>query len=274
MGAAEIKKETDAQRAGARRVSQEEKKGKSAEPAGRVEDMQIPAPVSQGGAWVTRFSMRPQGEAPRHRSSRFELRGRPQEPKMPVTCFLARSRTPGVGAGAAWAFSRKARNRARNALHGNGPGGRADAQPLPQKKAAVTTKPSGPWTSVTAGNRVRSLLDLQTVGWLRREDWSLPQELGDTYEISVYDTRLEPGDLLALAAELGAPSRKVIGGDALTNPTLEYAEALGQRVRRWGGVVGPEHLLAPPRPHLNQWVERVQQQLPLEAPGTTITLLC
>ena len=66
------------------------------------------------------------------------------------------------------------------------------------------------------------------------------------------------------------------GGDFLTKPLRDDGAALdSRRLQRWGPA-GPDpyHLFVPPRPHLAEWLQRCQRQLPLEAPGTVITVCC
>ena len=105
-----------------------------------------------------------------------------------------------------------------------------------------------------------------------------PPPIPAEYPLRVYDTRLEPRWLHTLIDEVGpAPlPTHVIGGDFLTNPHLDDGAALHPgRLSRWGPAGdAPYHLLIPPRPHLSSWLQRCLQQLPMEAPGTHITVCC
>lgn len=174
---------------------------------------------------------------------------------MPGWRFIPRCRLPPV---AVWYISRRCRNRATHALHGNGP-------------------PARGWQAVGGrGGEAHWLQQPQQAGKLRHAGWTLPQEVKDDYLLRVYDTRVQPAWLRQLAEEASGVKReatRVIGGDFLTDTTVEDPEALTSDIHRWGPAGdGPYHLLVPPRPHLATWAERCAIQMKVEAPGTICTL--
>ena len=64
----------------------------------------------------------------------------------------------------------------------------------------------------------------------------------------------------------------VVGGDFLTRPHKEDAEALHPTdLRRWGpeGDV-PYRLVVPPRAHLAAWAQRCAGQMKMEAAGSVL----
>ena len=82
----------------------------------------------------------------------------------------------------------------------------------------------------------------------------MSSEVSAEYMLRVYDTRLEDKWLADLASELVGidVDSYVVGGDFLTKPRVEDAEAFhAPPLHRWGPAGdGPYHLLVPPRPHL------------------------
>ena len=164
-----------------------------------------------------------------------------------------------------WALSRRARNRLLHALNGNVARG-----PRPGGSGAT----SGP-----KGLTPRQLQDPQSVGSLRAAGWSLPPELGKDVLLRVYDTRVDEAYLRDLALEAlpaGPPDVLFVGGDFMSTSRCLDAEALDPTgLKRWGpqGASG-YHLLIPPRPHQGEWLRRACDQLPLEAPGSVVTVCC
>jgi hypothetical protein len=123
----------------------------------------------------------------------------------------------------------------------------------------------------------RVLRELQPVAKLREAGWQLPATVPSSQLVRVMDTRLDPvwRARLVQALGLGIPTEGVytVGGDFATQPYRDDAEALGERLTRWGpGRSGPYHLVVPPRPHVSRWLERARQQLPLEDAGAAITV--
>ena len=161
-----------------------------------------------------------------------------------------------------WAVSRRARNRHMHALHGNGP----------PKKGGPTSAPpgGGRWhTNRPPRLQPRQLQELQTAGTLRADGWALPATVGSTQPVRVYDTRLAPGWLRAVAPDLRSPGDPenlvIVGGDFLSSPDVLDAEALQQeRLQRWGPS-GPCHIFIPPRPHLQSWVDRLLLQVEVDS---------
>ena len=158
---------------------------------------------------------------------------------------------------ALWAMSRRRRNKLMHMLNGN----------------------TAPWARVgRPPGEARLLQELQPVGKLRAAGWTIPPEVGDGYQLRVYDERIWPDWLQGLAAEVGGgpglPSY-MVGGDFLTQPHLEDAAALHPtELRRWGpGGDAPYRLVVPPRPHVAAWVQRCAAQMRMEAPGTVL-LMC
>lgn len=156
-----------------------------------------------------------------------------------------------------WAPSRRLRNRAVHALHGNGPRDRG-------------------WEAGgRRGGDLHWLQQPQTVGALRAAGWVLPSTVPDEHLLRVYDTRLQPDWLRGLVIEAGGLSDaiRIIGGDVLTTPDLDDAQALAVDVRPWGRERdGACHLVVPPRPHLEEWARRISLQMPIENAGTICTL--
>jgi len=158
-----------------------------------------------------------------------------------------------------WALSGKKRNARQHAQNGNVPG---------------STTTTG-WQRVVGG-RTLNLREPVEVRRLRECGWKIPVEEAADSMVRVYDTRVEPGWLAAVAAEAGGPAvvglkQLIIGGDFLTKPYKNDTEALGGRTR-WG-LDKAVHLLVPPRPHLAVWLQRVQKQVAVEAAGTVVTLV-
>ena len=121
----------------------------------------------------------------------------------------------------------------------------------------------------------RELMEPLVASKLRLAGWKLPGAVPDTYVLRVYDSRLDMTWLRQLLGETGLGSQLfVVGGDFMTTPYREDAVALQSgRLERWGPPGdGPYHLVVPPRPHLAVWMQRVRQQLAMEAPGTWVTL--
>ena len=125
---------------------------------------------------------------------------------------------------------------------------------------------------------VRELKEPMLVSKLRAAGWALPPELPQDYSLRVYDLRLELEWLRRLLPELGlaAGTPYLIGGDFLQSPYKEDAVALQSgRLLRWGPDGSDQyHLVVPPRPHMSVWLQRARQQLPLESPGTWISVCC
>jgi hypothetical protein len=92
---------------------------------------------------------------------------------------LAGKRDDVVMLAAAWAQSRRQRNRAMHALHGNG---------------------GPPWQRVgrTTGE-ARLLQELHPVSKLRAAGWRIAEEVPDSYLLRVYDTRIDPQWLQTLS---------------------------------------------------------------------------
>ena len=128
----------------------------------------------------------------------------------------------------------------------------------------------------TSRLNARQLQEPQTLGVLRAAGWQLPPDRPDTELLRVYDTRLEATWLRGVLAEMELGLDKIVrvGGDFLTAPHLEEQMALHPgRLQRWGPPgAGPYHLVVPPRPHVESWMRRVRQQLPLEASGTWVSI--
>ena len=126
----------------------------------------------------------------------------------------------------------------------------------------------------------RSLRELQSAAKMRAAGWDLPGRLPGDYLLRVHDVRLEPDWLDGLMQEVHgsvtAARRVVVGGDFLTRPGLEDAEALDpKRLQRWGPTGDGSYLLVvPPRPHLERWLERSKQQLWVEASAALCSVLC
>ena len=166
--------------------------------------------------------------------------------------------------GRQWSLSRRRRNRLLHALNGNGPPAAGRGGPSTGRQVTLTP---------------RDLQELQPAGKLRAAGWELPRTISDDYLVRVYDTRVEPGYLLGLGADLGLTGEDsifVVGGDFMTQTFKEDHVALcPTALRRWG----PEgdhfyHLLVPPRPHLAEWFGRARQQLAVESPGAWISICC
>ena len=161
-----------------------------------------------------------------------------------------------------WATSRRTRNRRVHALNGNGPPekggpGRAGAR---QPKLAA-----------------RALQDLQLAGALRADGWELPASVKADHAVRVYDTRLDGMWLQTLVRDIraaGDPDNVVlVGGDFVTSPAIEDSVALHpDRLRRWGPR-GPCHIVIPPRPHVQRWVDRLLLQVDVEDDHAVFTLL-
>ena len=158
---------------------------------------------------------------------------------------------PGV-----WSMSRRRRNKAMHALHGNG---------------------GPPWQTVGRPlGEARLLQDQHPVSKLRGAGWQIPAEVPDTYLLRVYDTRLAPEWLQTLSHELcgGPEAGYIVGGDFLSRPYVEDSVALHPtELRRWG----PEgqaayRLIIPPRPHVAAWAQRCVSQMQIEAPDTVCTM--
>ena len=163
-----------------------------------------------------------------------------------------------------WTLSRRRRNQLQHALHGNGP-------PSADEEA---------WRTVGRPKlSARDLQELQPAGKLRSAGWVLPESVPADYLVRVYDTRLEPKYLKDLIPELGVISTGtavVIGGDFISQPLREDAEALNPlALRRWGPPGDAAYtMLVQPRPHLAEWFGRARQQLAVEAPGSWISVCC
>jgi hypothetical protein len=136
----------------------------------------------------------------------------------------------------------------------------------------------------TAGARPlepRKLQEEQTAATLRAAGWTLPGGVKPEARVRVYDTRLDPAWLQRLRPELGhalPEELATVGGDFLTEPRplCEDTAALDPlRLRPWAPSSDPpKHLLVLPRPHQVAWLERSRLQLPIEAPGTAISVCC
>ena len=152
-----------------------------------------------------------------------------------------------------WAISRRCRNRAMHAAHGNG---------------------GPPWQPAgRPPGEARLLQDLHPWGKLRAAGWRVLADVPDIYMLRLYDTRIETRWLAGLAQELignSAPSTYVIGGDFLSQPALEDGAALHPTdLRRWGPAGEDAYcLLVPPRPHVAVWAQRCVSQMRVEAAGT------
>ena len=147
------------------------------------------------------------------------------------------------------------------ATHGNGP----------------QTETPGRWQTVASrAAEARALQEPQPVGRLRAQGWRVPGGIPDTYPLQVYDTRIDRQWLLALATEVSgvdATATRLIGGDFLTEPHLEDAQALHPELRRWGGDgSGAAHLVVPPRAHQAVWATRCALQMRVEDPATLCTI--
>ena len=75
--------------------------------------------------------------------------------------------------------------------------------------------------------------------------------------------------------EVVAHRQVVVGGDFISRPQLEDAEALDpRRLQRWGPAGEAGYLVVvPPRPHLQEWLGRVRQQLLVEAPAAVCCVM-
>ena len=150
----------------------------------------------------------------------------------------------------AWCLSRRARNRLVHAEHGNGSRRRLDPQ---------------------------TLRELQPAGLLREAGWSLPATVDSQHLVRVLDTRVESKWLLRAAGSLGLgitmEGMFVVGGDFATEPYRDDAEALAEKLTRWGPKrSGPYQVVVPPRRHVSRWLERARLQIPLEEPGAVVTV--
>ena len=116
----------------------------------------------------------------------------------------------------------------------------------------------------------------QSLGVLRAAGWQAPPDIPDTEVIRVYQTRLEPTWLQGILPELrlGLENTVLVGGDFVLPPHVDDKVALQPgRLQRWGpSGTAPYHILVPPRPHLETWLRRIRQQVPLEAAGTWVTM--
>jgi hypothetical protein len=152
----------------------------------------------------------------------------------------------------AWAVSRRLRNRARHALHGNGAPSQGRSRPPGGRDGGWLLKLSP-----------RELQEVQTVGKLRAAGWSISSDIAAEEVLRVYDTRLEKDRLTRLLRELH-PALKtehlaVVGGNLLTKPTKDDA-VLGGPLQRWGpSGQAAYHIVVPPRPHLQRWLDRYHQ---------------
>ena len=176
-------------------------------------------------------------------------------------CFLV----PRLGPVAyTWAISSRRRNRLLHALHGNGPvsGGGGQA-----------------WKTVGGGEQdARRLQELQTVGRLRAQGWMVAPQIGDDYQLRVYDTRLDLNWLAALMPDLGigvsAECTHIVGGDFMQSPKVEDSVAMQSgRLQRWSPAgSGLCHLFVVPRPHQATWLQRAHLQMGVEDPGTWVSV--
>ena len=135
----------------------------------------------------------------------------------------------------------------------------------------------GGWqTPTTRAAEGRALQEPQAVGRLRAQGWKVPDSIGDEYQLRVYDTRLERRWLLNVAEEtsgVNANATLLVGGDFLTAPHLEDAEALRPELRRWGPDGSTAvHLVVPPRAHQAVWATRCALQMRVEDPATVCTM--
>ena len=113
----------------------------------------------------------------------------------------------------------------------------------------------------------RLLQEPHPAGKLRAAGWTLPPTVADDYLMRVYDTRVHPEWLRALATEVTGGQEMpiyIVGGDFLTCPHLEDAAALHPtELRRWGPPGGtPYRIVVPPRPHIAAWAQRCAAQMP------------
>ena len=164
--------------------------------------------------------------------------------------------------GPEWALSRRRRNQLLHALHGNGPG--------------VRDRGGGWQTAGGDDQDARRLQELQPVGRLRAQGWVIPPQVGDDYQMRVYDTRLESRWLASLMPDLGigatVGTTHIVGGDFMQQPKVEDSVAMQQGcLQRWSPAgQGLCHLFVVPRPHQAMWMQRVQMQLGLEEIRTWI----
>jgi hypothetical protein len=131
----------------------------------------------------------------------------------------------------------------------------------------------------TAGGRAgeaRALQEPVLAGRLRTQGWRIADSVPDDYALRVYDTRIERSYLAGLAQEatsIPAEDTRFIGGDFLSEPHMEDAEALHPEIRRWGPAgPGKAHLVVQPRPHQAVWAQRCALQMRVEDPDTICTL--
>ena len=122
----------------------------------------------------------------------------------------------------------------------------------------------------------RALQEPQLVAKLRAAGWSIDPQVPDDLVVRIYDTRLERTWLLGKLSELRLDAAEVVvvGGDFLLPPHREDHVALQSgKLTRWGPTTGdPYHVVVPPRPHVEVWMQRARQQLVVEGPGTWITM--
>ena len=162
-----------------------------------------------------------------------------------------------------------------HALHGNGRKGKG------RGGGAAGADFSAQQLGTPRRGDPRTLQEPQTVATLRAAGWELPNDAAAEALMRVYDTRLDPNWVRRQLKDLCpmAPGRVVyVGGDLITEPRplLDDAAALSPRhLERWGPSGGePCHIVVLPRPHQAQWLARGRQQLPVEAEGTVISVLC
>ena len=106
----------------------------------------------------------------------------------------------------------------------------------------------------------------------------IPPQIGDDYQMRVYDTRLDSRWLASLIPELGIGATTentcIIGGDFMQAPRVEDSVAMQQGcLQRWSPAgQGLSHLFVVPRPHQATWVQRAQLQLGVEENGVWISV--
>ena len=148
-----------------------------------------------------------------------------------------------------------------HALHGNGP----------------VRRPHDAWQQVGRPSvGARELQEPQMVAKLRAGGWTVTSSIADDVVVRVYDMRLERSWLLGMLPELCLEAQEavLVGGDFLLPPHIEDHIALQSgRLLRWGPASErPYHVVVPPRPHVEVWLQRARQQLAVEAVGSWITM--
>ena len=169
---------------------------------------------------------------------------------------------------ARWAVSRRLRNRRVHAAHGNGRG--------PGETSQAWAVSGGKSRRAQGPPEAKMLSEATAVRTLRAAGWTIPKDVSDSDVIQVYDTRLDPIWVADVIREMGrAEATVMVGGDfmAMPVPTVDDKAALNpERLSRWGPAEEPSHFFVAPRPHQDRWLQRVQRQVAVEAPGSIFTI--